>query len=282
MSYVRKERYTDDRQFVVIDKYYSLRFHGQSIEREHRKTKSNVTNEAQAEANRRRSAEKSALKIANNFSEGDFYLTFTYDQESLPEAADRKDRADKDLHNTLAKIVRRYKKAGQEFRYAAVIENSTEDAKGRLHFHVLVPSLPGLETAASRERFFGALWQKGHVRAEEYRGDFTDAQNIANYFTKQKKQLAGARIRFSQNCRDVHEKKKIVKRSECYSMDIRVPAGYEIVKELTRQLSGAETTTGWPWQHIVLRRTGNRAAWMETLHTRPTALMVKTSHFKEE
>ena len=258
MSYMKMVRATDSRDVIVIEKYYSMRYHGKNVERAARRPKEKQTNEVQAEANRRRAAERAALKIANNFAEGDIYLTLTYDEDHLPEKAARKEQADKDLRNVLKKIERRYQAAGVEFKRAAVVENCAADSKGRLHFHVLLPALPSLKTAASRERFFGALWQKGHVRAEEFRGDFTDAQNIANYFSKQKRQMAGARIRFSANCRDVVERKSVVKRSECYAMEIQVPPGYEVVKELTRQLSGAETRTGWPWQHIVLQR--SRAA----------------------
>ena len=49
--------------------------------------------------NKKRATERTALMIANNFSEGSPYLTVTYDSENLPDYEDLSNRVKKDLRN---------------------------------------------------------------------------------------------------------------------------------------------------------------------------------------
>ena len=257
MPYMQKERMTEDRVVIVRDKYYSwkLRPRDKSI-REQRAARKNETPEQQKANNQRRLQEAAALKIMNNFSGGDFYLSCSYDNEHLPDKSEKESRARKDLNNFIAKLKRRYKKLGCELKYVAVNENASPGSKGRVHAHLLIPQidLPGVK---NRKQFFSDLWGKGRVHVDDFGGELEDCIRLAGYFRKESKVKAGARIRMSHNLKNPIEKKKEIKHTECYSLDIQVPAGYEIEPALTYQ---GYTADGYPCQHIVMQRTDSKEA----------------------
>ena len=213
--------------------------------------------EAMKENNRRLLIESAALKIANNFREGDYYVTFTYDSASLPATDEKQNRVRKDIRNTITKLKRRFEKAGLKFKYVAIPENLSPDTKGRVHFHILIPAMPDLPTNKSRENFFSSLWGKGNVYCKEYGGTAEDAFRLASYFKKQKKEDSGARILMSHNMAKPVEKKQEIRFAECYSLDINVPAGYEVVSEVSYQ---CYTRDGFPCQHVVLQKSASITA----------------------
>ena len=89
------------------------------------------------------------------------------------------------------------------------------------------------------------------MRVIQYGGEMKDATRLAGYFLKQNKMDGGARMNFSRNCEKPVEEKKEIRRSNCYSEKIVIPAGYFVNKDLTFQGS---TRDGYPCQHIVLER----------------------------
>lgn len=251
MSYIKKITKTTDEKIIRMEKYYSYKFRPSvKVPKEKRVTKRNLTPEWQQKANRRRAMEDIALKVLNNYQEGDYYLTFTYGQLFLPKE-DKEERVKKDIRNILVKIKRRFEKAGILFKYIAMPENVSVDARGRVHFHCLIPAMPELVTNKQRENFFQKLWGKGNVFCKEYGGGAEDAFRLASYFKKQNKEDSGTRILMSHNLVSPKTTKEEVTSVECYSVDVNVPAGYEIVHELTYQ---CYTRDGFPCQHIVMQK----------------------------
>ena len=258
MAYMKKVTRTADSRIIVLEKYYSWKVRPTSCAlQEKRAARSKESPEAMKENNRRLLIESAALKIANNFREGDYYVTFTYDSASLPATDEKQDRVRKDIRNTITKLKRRFEKAGLTFKYVAIPENLSPDTKGRAHFHILIPAMPDLPTNKSRENFFSSLWGKGNVYCKEYGGTAEDAFRLASYFKKQKKEDSGARILMSHNMAKPVEKKQEIRFAECYSLDINVPVGYEVVSEVSYQ---CYTRDGFPCQHVVLQKSASITA----------------------
>ena len=85
MAYMKKVTRTADSRIIVLEKYYSWKVRPTSCAlKEKRAARRKESPEAMKENNRRILIESAALKIANNFREGDYYVTFTYDSASLP------------------------------------------------------------------------------------------------------------------------------------------------------------------------------------------------------
>lgn len=267
MAYMKKVTKTADGRIIVLEKYYSWKVRPTScVLKEKRAARRKESPEAMKENNRRILIAAAALKIANNFREGDYYVTFTYDSASLPAADEKQDRVRKDIRNTITKLKRRFEKAGLKFKYVAIPENLSPDTKGRAHFHILIPAMPDLPTNKSRENFFSSLWSKGNVYCKEYGGTAEDAFRLASYFKKQKKEDRGARILMSHNMAKPVEKRQEIRFAECYSLDINVPAGYEVVREVSYQ---CYTQEGFPCQHVVLQKSASLAASLRRRYSVP-------------
>ena len=126
--------------------------------------------------------------------------------------------------------------------------------------------MPDLPTNKSRENFFSSIWGKGNVYCKEYGGTAEDAFRLASYFKKQKKEDSGARILMSHNMEKPVEKRQEIRFAECYSLDINVPAGYEVVREVSYQ---CYTQEGFPCQHVVLQKSASLAASLRRRYSVP-------------
>ncbi len=256
MPYIERKTYTKDHDVIRWEKYYCYLFRPEGIPlQELRAKKEKESPDDLKRRNARRRESNIAMRIANNFKEGDADLTMTYDAEHLPKGEERKERVEKDLRNLLGRIGRRYKKEGQEFRYVTTPENVAPGKKGRPHIHILLPALKVATTDRELERLFGKIWGKGRVHVRQYGGEITDAARLASYFGKEGKSEGGARIRFSRNCEMPKQQKKIIRRADCFSQDVRVPKGYRLVKELTYQ---GFTRDGYPCQTVMLEKLRGR------------------------
>ena len=248
MPYMQKTTCTSDKSILAIEKYYSWSVRPSGKQRAKRAQKQNLSTERQQRINYRNAVDKAAMLMANNFTEGDFYLTVTYDEDHRPAKEETLERVNKDIRNFLDKLKRRYKKRGVEFKSVCIPENISGAGKGRPHFHVLIPQLPGLE---HRRKVFSELWGKGNVKVDEYGGTLTDARRLSGYFLKQDKKERGARLRTSQNLKRPKEEKKTITRANCYSFDFTIPEGYALNKEFSRQ---DYTEDGYPCQRLFFER----------------------------
>lgn len=108
---------------------------------------------AQKKYNKRKSLERIVLKALNTFITGCLFVTYTYDDENLPENADI---AFKDLFNTIRKTKRLYKQSGLSCPYIASVENGKQF--NRVHCHALYPYTRDIDIEKIKSR-----WRKGKV-----------------------------------------------------------------------------------------------------------------------
>ena len=191
MPYIERKTCTKDRSVIRWEKYYCYLFRPEGIPlQELRAKREKESPNDLKRRNARRRESNIAMRIANNFKEGDAYLTMTYDAEHLPKGEERKERVEKDLRNVIGRIGRRYKKEGQEFRYVTTPENIAPGKKGRPHIHILLPAPQGATTDRELERLFGKIWGKGrvHVRAVR-RGNHRRGET--RFLLRQRRQIGG-------------------------------------------------------------------------------------------
>ena len=187
MPYIERKTYTKDQGVIRWEKYYCYLFRPEGIPlQELRAKKEKESPDDLKRRNARRRESNIAMRIANNFKEGDAYLTMTYDAEHLPQGEERKERVEKDLRNLLGRIGRRYKKEGQEFRYVTTPENVAPGKKGRPHIHILLPALQVATTDRELERLFGKIWGKGRVHVRQCGGE-------TRFLLRQRRQVGGRR-----------------------------------------------------------------------------------------
>lgn len=114
------------------------------------------------------------LLINENFEEGDYHISPTYNSESLP--CDNK-AAIKALRCYIRKLRALYKKNGYELKYLYVTENGGKN--GRVHHHIIVNNV-----GISRD-VLENLWVHGFVNAGRLQHDSDGTFNeLANYLHK--------------------------------------------------------------------------------------------------
>lgn len=226
----------------VIEKtlYYTYKAlpHDKRI-KEKRARRINQTPERQKEINRLHAANRLALKIANNFKAGDWYLTLT-----IAGKVPGKESVKKSLDLFFNNLRRYYKKNNNELKYVAVLENLK--GGGRPHGHMLINAL-GSEDMEVIQKY----WPIGNVRIEFFKGIINDCARLAAYFKKEDVEKHSGRLRTSTNLIKPVEEKVKVKRSECYSQRIIPPKGYHVNKMLTYQ---SYTKDGFPCQRIIFEK----------------------------
>ena len=161
-----------------------------------RATRSNPTSAAQQFYNYKLSWRELELMIAANFASKDYFVTFTYDNDHLPES---KDAAVVLFKKFLRNLRDTRRKRGQELRYLYVTEGfhgiCVDEYLGqdghledkRLHHHVIINSVgPGdLEE-------YRSLWAfGGYMRAEPV--DVHYYQELARYMTKEAREFGRAK-----------------------------------------------------------------------------------------
>lgn len=129
---------------------YTRTFEQERRCKEPRGRKRGISKISQQNWNDRKRKRRAEFLIYENFGNGDYYITFTYNNEFLP---DNLERALKDQRNTLDKLGRLYKKAGIELKYMWFSSYQLDDSNEyiqRIHHHVIVNALPR-ETGLNRD-----------------------------------------------------------------------------------------------------------------------------------
>lgn len=247
MAYMKKVKKTLDGGIIEKKLYYT--YHALPIgkaDKKQRAKRINQTPKQQEEINRRNAANRLAMKMANNFKFGDWYLTLTI-AGKVPDREEVK----KKLDNFIKSLRRYFKRKGEELKYVAVMENMT--GRGRIHAHMLINAIPTANWPELKKYWdeIKKIWTLGGTRIEVFGGEIDDCVKMASYFKKEKVEKHSGRIRTSTNLIEPHEEKKKVSRSACYSTRINVPKGYHIHKPLTYQ---GYTKDGYPCQHIIFVR----------------------------
>ena len=137
--------------------------------------KKRETGQAQKNLNDK-NARRYLIRLANiNFSKGDIWATFGWDDDNMPED---EERAEKDIKNFIARINYRRRKAGLE--NAKYIYIPAIDGYARPHFHILI-SGDGMDRAELED-----LWTKcerKNTRRVKPDDDFL-ITGIATYITQ--------------------------------------------------------------------------------------------------
>ncbi|GFH43028.1 hypothetical protein Hs30E_15790 [Lactococcus hodotermopsidis] len=198
-----------------------------------RKKKEVASRPVQKNLNYRNAQKWFRLSAIANFDNGDYYGTFTFDDEHLPENLEA---CEKEISNFLKRINRaRKKKELPSLKYLGVIEGKTE---GRLHFHLIMDNLLGRDEIEN-------LWAKGRGKNRKFMGkgevvvirpqnDVPGVEVIATYLTKEFKleNRKGKRKWFSSR----NLKKPIVERAQNWKYSRAKIASLLEKDELERQL----------------------------------------------
>jgi len=112
------------------------------------------------------------MKMAANFSEGDLFVTLTYDEQHTP--ASRKD-AVACIRAWIRETRSEFRQHGTELKYLYCTEN--KHGGGRYHHHVI------MNHVERAEEFLKAFWVNGCVDIKDI--DERRLDELARYFTKE-------------------------------------------------------------------------------------------------
>lgn len=152
---------------LFVKKYFATRHNkkGQII----RRANENKTSAAQETVNDRNKIERFAILANSNFSEGDYFVTFTYKRENRPASVDE---ARKQWNKVLRRLRTAYKKQGAEFKYLWCLEHK----KYAYHFHLLCNN-------EINSKCFAAAWDFGKVNTETL--DNREYHTLGEYMMKE-------------------------------------------------------------------------------------------------
>lgn len=257
MGYIQSIWISADGRYVIRTKYHSRRYQPQKTKnRERRIAKHQGTSVCQSKINLRHRVDELAKLILNNFKKNDLWVTITLAHLVSYE----------EYKNVYEKMMRKlrsfYKKKGKELKYIAVHENIY--GKGRLHGHMLIPSLGG--NVSETKEILKKFWPIGDCSIKMYEGKFGDAKRLASYMAKEETVLSKldeqakliaeykktgetdikrlmnikqeidslrSNICASKNLIRTKAKKVIVTRADTFSDKIRARKGYHVVPEFS-------------------------------------------------
>jgi hypothetical protein len=242
MAYMQ-ERFTSvDKDIIIQKKYHSLHAMPQNPKvKQRRLPKSKATEEQQQRINEKHRAEKYIRLLADNFHQGDYYLTLTTEERLTPEALKLEVKR---FMDRLRKEV--MKCTGEKPKFFKVLENLK--GQGRPHAHLLINAFCPAEEI---REVMARLWTAGFVKVEVYGGRIRDAHNVASYFSKQNAFDHGAKIDTSRGNLIRREPERKVVMAETFRDEIKAPKGYMVVKELSYN---TVTAAGYDYQVAVFEK----------------------------
>lgn len=259
MSYIRRDWESHDSRFRICEKYHSFRAQPQNPKVKERRCPrtGEGTGVKQKIINVRQSTSNLTRLLMDNFRIGDWYLTL-----SLKKLV-KQEEMEKAYSSLMRELRKFYRKKGQELKYVSVIENKA--GRGRPHLHIIMNGrdIPFMELKPVLEKH----WLLGQAYLKNYSGGATDAKKLAAYFTKEdivtkkditeeelEKELGQrGRLRASRNLIRTKPTVKTISRSDTFRDEMKPPAGYRLVKELS--YSGVNED-GYAYQHAVYERDG--------------------------
>lgn len=131
------------------------------------------TSETQQKLNDRAARIRLVTTALANFHRGDYALHLTYSDEELPEDAEGFER---DIRNAVARLRRKYRKAGAELKYIIVRGWS---GKGRPHVHMLISGGIGREALED-------CWGHGRANCDRLEFDENGIADLVDYMAGQK------------------------------------------------------------------------------------------------
>ena len=150
-----------------------------------RAEKQHAANEAREKLNARTSFEKLERVLAANFDTGDLYVTFTYDDDHLP---DDRSTAVRRMRAFVPQLRASRKERGEVLSYVYVTEGAYPG--GRLHHHMVLNST-GNDIEELRR-----TWKYGNnveIRRLEFNEGYTYG-DLASYLTKEPREWGNPRV----------------------------------------------------------------------------------------
>lgn len=186
--YIREQKHIcgksyDAADYMEVDIYpVSCKQHTASVRSKRRE----ATSLAQQKYNDNRAKRYHVQLVNSNFGSGDYVLTATYSDDSLP-SPDDTERADRDFSNFVKRLYRWCERHGvQRPKWVAATEYCTTDASGRIcgrhHHHAIIEHTEGLDRDTLEKQ-----WGKGFTRCEYLDVDHGSVEGLVQYFSKNKK-----------------------------------------------------------------------------------------------
>lgn len=235
------------RNGIQVVEYHTEKRHSPG---EHRRKKENPTPEKKRQLNERRKAMEVQRLILNNFGEGDKYVTLTYH-----DAPDEKE-CRRDIRHLMDWLRRKYTRTGAELKW---IRNIERTKRGVIHIHMLVNNLPGTDMGREIRKW----WKGRHGTIVKVSDTYLDGGfgRLARYLSKTQRDEKGDIISSFSRSRNLAvpepETKEFTRwnvRSRGEWRDIRVPKGFELVKESVYE--GINQVTGYPYRYYTMIRAG--------------------------
>lgn len=175
-----------------------------------------------------------------NFSEGDYWLTFTYRPADRPK---NMEAAKKDMSNLLNRLKYHYKKQDKQLKWILKME---QGARGAIHAHMILNRIDGGDLLLARQ------WKKGrvHMQLLYEEGGF---QDLAEYIAKKSDSSQGEPYSRSRNMIEHDPETKVMKR-RTWQKEIKPPKGYYVDK--TSVIEGINPVTGYPYRYYTLIKIG--------------------------
>lgn len=248
MGYIRKRWWCEHGCQVM--EYHSGRRYPPG---ERRNGKEKPTPESVQKANARRKAMQVQRLILNNFDEGDKWITLTYSKEKEPGSMEECLRDISKLNRHIRRI---YGKTETPYKW---IRNVEMTKRGICHIHLLVNAVPGMDIG----REIRTWWKDRYGRIARIQDTYLDGAfaNLAAYLSKTQRDEDGKCTSKFSRSRNLVDPKPDVKeyvrwnaRAKGEWREIRVPKGYELVRESVYE--GVNEITGFPYRYYTLVRKG--------------------------
>ena len=138
-----------------------------------RRSRANPSSEGQKLLNQKRSQRRLTRLIHANFTQADYALHLTYDENNMPES---EDVAKRNVQNYLRRLKRLYQKLGVELKYICVTEKGKKSE--RLHHHLIISG------GVSRDDV-EKLWKMGRANTKRLQFDDNGVAGLSHYISKQ-------------------------------------------------------------------------------------------------
>lgn len=240
MPYILRE--TKAGNTLIIEKYYSSRYHKKGIARSKNLKE---TSEAQKKCNLRKEERKLTAILNANFGPDDWHIVLDYAPNERPGTTEE---ARENAKRFISKLKRLYKKDGKEMKYVEVAEFGK---KGAIHHHMVLCA--GAKLSDIRKK-----WPHGRVHFNPL-DDTGEYSKLASYLLKYRKywKAAGGKghqMHYSRNLIRPEPKITVVKSNGYYETP-RVPNGWYVAPDTEHY---GVTEFGWPYMKYILVKVQER------------------------
>lgn len=162
-----------EQKYICGDNYIDIQIFPVYPASKIRNGKRKPTSETQMRLNEENARKKLSRLVHTNFSKNDFTITFTYDEDKLPNDIQT---AKKDMQNFMRRLKRLYNKNKINLKYIWVLE---ESKTGRMHFHAFI-------TGGADRTEIEKLWHKGYANSKALRFTKDGVEGLVAYSLKSK------------------------------------------------------------------------------------------------